>query len=50
MAVADLKAFIESRPCGELAMRVVPDYPGRVPPILPPQWLGPLRETTPAAT
>jgi glutathione S-transferase len=38
----DLRPALESRPAGELAKRVVPDYPGRTPPILPPAWLEPL--------
>ena len=48
MTLDDLRPAIESRPAGELAMRIVPDYPGRVPPILPPAWLQPLR-SAPAA-
>jgi len=28
---ADLHPAIEGRPCGELARRIVPDYPGEVP-------------------
>jgi glutathione S-transferase len=43
MTLEDLRPAIESRPAGELAKRVVPDYPGRTPPILPPAWLEPLR-------
>jgi glutathione S-transferase len=45
MTLDDLRPAIASRPGGELAMRVVPDYPGRVPPILPDAWLAPLRES-----
>jgi glutathione S-transferase len=49
MTLDDLKPAIESRPAGELAKRVVPDYPGKTPPILPPAWLQALRsETAPA--
>jgi glutathione S-transferase len=49
MTLDDLRPAIEGRPCGELALRAVPDYPGRVPPILPAAWLAPLRATpTPA--
>ena len=44
LTLDDLRPFIESRPAGEVAMRVVPDFPGRVPPILPAEWLEPLRE------
>ena len=44
MTLDDLRPLIEARPAGELANRAVPDYPGRVPPILPDAWLAPLRE------
>jgi glutathione S-transferase len=43
MTFDDLRPAIESRPAGELAMRVVPDFPGRMPPVFPPEWLEPLR-------
>ena len=43
MSLDDLRPAIESRPAGELALRVVPDYPGRVPAVLPAAWLEPLR-------
>lgn len=43
MTVADLKPFIEDRPIGQAAMRLVPDYPGYIPPGLPQAWLDPLR-------
>jgi glutathione S-transferase len=43
MTFDDLRPAIESRPAGELAMRVVPDFPGRMPPVFPPEWLQPLR-------
>jgi glutathione S-transferase len=39
----DLRPFIEGRPCGELAMRVVPDFPGRTPQLAPAEWLEGLR-------
>lgn len=39
MTLADLRPAIESRPCGELAVRVVPDFPGEIPPVLPAAWL-----------
>jgi glutathione S-transferase len=49
MTMDDLRPSIEGRPVGELARRVVPDYPGKTPPILPPAWLQPLRsEAAPA--
>jgi len=41
--VADLRPAIESRPAGELALRVASDYPGDAPPILPEAWLEGLR-------
>jgi hypothetical protein len=43
MSLDDLRPAIEHRPAGELALRVVPDYPGRTPSTLPPAWLEPLR-------
>jgi len=49
MTLDDLRPAIESRPAGELAKRVVPDYPGKAPPILPPAWLQPLRSAPTAA-
>jgi glutathione S-transferase len=48
MTLDDLRPAIESRPAGALAKRVAPSYPGKTPPILPPAWLGPLRDTTAA--
>lgn len=44
LTMDDLRPAIEGRPAGALARRVVPDYPGHTPPILPPAWLEPLRE------
>lgn len=43
MTLDDVRPALESRPAGELATRVVPDFPGRVPPILPDAWLEPIR-------
>jgi glutathione S-transferase len=43
MTLDDLRPAIEGRPAGELAMRAVPQFPGRVPAVLPPTWLEPLR-------
>ncbi len=43
MTMDDLRPAIEGRPAGALAKRVVPDYPGKTPPILPAAWLEPLR-------
>jgi glutathione S-transferase len=42
MTLDDLRPAIENRPAGALAKRVVPDYPGHTPPILPAAWLAPL--------
>jgi glutathione S-transferase len=42
MTLDDLRPAIESRPAGALAKRVVPNYPGHTPPILPSAWLEPL--------
>ena len=42
MTMEDLRPAIESRPAGQLAKRLVPNYPGKTPPILPPAWLEPL--------
>jgi glutathione S-transferase len=43
MTLDDVRPAIESRPAGELALRAVPEFPGRVPPVLPEPWLEPLR-------
>lgn len=43
LTLDDLRPAIESRPAGALAKRVVPNYPGKTPPILPPAWLQQLR-------
>jgi glutathione S-transferase len=44
MTMQDLRPAIDARPAGKLARRVFPDYPGDAPPVLPPAWLGPLRQ------
>ncbi len=49
LTLQDLRPAIENRPAGQLAKRVVPDYPGHAPPILPPAWLAPLRGEPAAA-
>ncbi len=49
MSMDDLRPAIESRPAGRLAMRVVPEFPGRAGPVFPEPWLEPLRTSTPAA-
>src|SRR5260221_3388910 len=43
MTLDDLRPAIESRPAGELAKPLVPSYPGKRPPVLPPAWLQALR-------
>jgi glutathione S-transferase len=43
MSLDDIRPFVESRPCGEMAKRVVPDFPGRTPEVFPPEWLEGLR-------
>jgi glutathione S-transferase len=43
MTMDDVRPAIENRPAGKLATRLVPDFPGRVPPVLPADWLGALR-------
>lgn len=42
MTMDDLRPLIESRPSGGLVKRVVPSFPGEMPPVLPPEWLAPL--------
>jgi glutathione S-transferase len=39
MSHDDLRPLIEPRPAGDLAQRIAPDYPGRMPPAFPPEWL-----------
>jgi glutathione S-transferase len=46
LTMDDLRPAIENRPAGALAKRVVPDYPGHTPPILPRAWLEPLLQPT----
>lgn len=48
MTLDDLRPAIENRPAGALAKRVVPNYPGKTPPILPPAWLQQLRSVSDA--
>jgi glutathione S-transferase len=42
MTLDDLRPAIENRPAGALARHVVPSYPGKMPPVLPAEWLDPL--------
>jgi glutathione S-transferase len=46
LTLDDLRPAIEGRPAAALARRIVPDYPGKTPPILPAAWLEPLRQAT----
>ncbi|HEX5984804.1 MAG TPA: glutathione S-transferase N-terminal domain-containing protein [Solirubrobacterales bacterium] len=39
MTLDDLRPAIENRPAAALAKRFVPNYPGRMPPVLPAEWL-----------
>jgi len=50
MTLDDLRPAIENRPAGELARRFVPAYPGKMPPVLPAEWLAPLREESRSAS
>lgn len=49
LTIEDLRPAIENRPAGELAKRLVPDYPGHTPPCFPAEWLEPLRGEAAAA-
>jgi glutathione S-transferase len=48
MTLDDLRPAIEARPAGRLALRIDPDYAGRMPPVLPAEWLEPLAAPAPA--
>lgn len=39
----DFRPYIEGRPAAELARRVAPDYAGHLGPIVPEEWMAPLR-------
>lgn len=43
MTLDDLRPAIAGRPAESLAQRYVPNYPGKMPPVLPAEWLTPLR-------
>jgi glutathione S-transferase len=43
MTLDDLRPEIEGHPAGELALRIVPEFPGRAAPVLPGTWLEPMR-------
>ena len=38
LAMDDLRPFLEGRRSGDLARRVLPEYPGRLPSVVPPGW------------
>jgi glutathione S-transferase len=38
MSFDDLRASIEARPAGDHAVRVCPEFPGRIRAVLPPDW------------
>src|SRR3954451_8373585 len=44
MTLDDLRPAIDNLPAGALARRVVPNYPGRMPKVLPAEWLHPLNQ------
>lgn len=46
MTLEDLRPAIAARPAGRLTERLVPDFPGTVPRILPADWLEPLSSGT----
>jgi len=50
MTFDDVRPAIEERPAGEMAVRAIPDFPGRAAPILPRAWLEPLRQREPAGS
>jgi glutathione S-transferase len=43
LAYEDILPLVEGRPAGELAMRLLPRFPGPIPPFLPPEWLAAVR-------
>jgi glutathione S-transferase len=43
LAYEDLRAQVEGRPAADLAMRLLPRYPGPIPPFLPREWLAAVR-------
>jgi glutathione S-transferase len=48
LTLQDLRPLIEDRHASRLARRAIPDYPGDVPPVIPPVWLEPLRSVAAA--
>jgi glutathione S-transferase len=41
LVMDDLRPFLDGRPALDLARRIVPDYPGTLPSLLPSEWRGP---------
>jgi glutathione S-transferase len=39
MCFEDLAGIVECRPCGAYALRLVPEFPGLVPSVIPSGWL-----------
>ena len=39
LSQTDLRPVVEGRPCADLAMRVLPESPGPIPPFLPREWI-----------
>lgn len=39
LACDDLRELVRGRPAADLALRLLPDYPARLPEVLPPGWL-----------
>jgi glutathione S-transferase len=48
MTLDDLRPALEQHPAGEHALRIVPAFPGRTPPVFPAAWIEPLRAAEPA--
>jgi glutathione S-transferase len=46
-AFADLREFVQSRPCAGPAQELFPSYPADVPRFLNPEWLEPIRSAVP---
>jgi glutathione S-transferase len=51
LTMRDLRPFIDSRPAGRFARRVIPDFAGDMPEVIPSEWLKPLSAASaPAST
>ncbi|HEX8054546.1 MAG TPA: glutathione S-transferase [Thermoleophilaceae bacterium] len=49
MCLDDLRPLFDARPVGPYARRAAPYFPGQIKPVVPEEWLAPLREAAPAA-